>query len=307
MDQAMFIRNQHNPIITAKNLPYQANAVFNAGAADFGDEIVLLLRVESPSGRSHLIMARSEDGVRDWQVEEKALFHPEEGVPYESYGAEDCRLTWVEELRSWIVAYVGYSERGPGVALAKTRDFSTVERIGLIFPPDDKNPAMFPRTFNGLYALLHRPTIGGGSIWISYSPDLVFWGKSKQVMTPRGGPWWDAMRVGAGPPPIETDAGWLLIYHGVKEVAGGPIYRMGAALLDKDEPHKLMSRSHRWLLSPDEIYERRGDAPNVVFGCGSIVRNGELWLYYGAADCSVCLATVAVGDVLESLATDGIS
>jgi len=190
------------------------------------------------------------------------------------------------------------------VALAKTKDFRSIERLGFIFPPDDKNPAIFPRRFDGLYAILHRPPAGGGSIWISYSPDLVFWGKTRQVLSPRGGPWWDAKRVGTGPPPIETDAGWLLIYHGVKEVAGGPIYRMGAALLDKEEPHRVIARSHRWMLSPEELYERQGDAPNVVFACGSVVRNGELLLYYGAADCSLCMAKAKVDDILESLRTE---
>ncbi len=300
MNEVLFIKNSHNPIISAKNLPYQANAVFNAGAADLGDEVVLLLRVESSSGRSHLIVARSKDGVRNWQVEETALLHPQQQVSYETNGVEDCRLTWVDDLNAWIISYVAFSDCGPGVALAKTTDFTTVERIGLVFPPDDKNAAVFPKKVDGLYAMLHRPSVAGGNIWISYSPDLLFWGKSEMVLAARGGPWWDAVRVGTGPPPIETDAGWLLIYHGVKNVAGGPIYRMGAALLDKKQPHRLISRSRRWLLSPEEPYERSGDAPNIVFSCGSIIRGDELWLYYGAADCCLCLATAKIDDVLAA-------
>jgi predicted GH43/DUF377 family glycosyl hydrolase len=304
VDNVTFTRSPNNPLILSKNLPYQANAVFNAGAADLGDEVVLLLRVESSSGRSHLIVARSKDGVRNWQVEDRALLHPEEGPSYEVNGAEDCRITWVEELKTWVLAYVAVSDYGPGVALAKTTDFRTVERIGLVIPPDDKNAAVFPKTFDGLYAMLHRPSVAGGSIWLSYSPDLEFWGKSQLVMGARGGPWWDAVRVGAGPPPIETEAGWLLIYHGVKHVAGGPIYRMGAALLDRDEPHRLIARTRHWLLSPEDSYERHGDAPNVVFACGSIVRNGELMLYYGAADCSLCLATARIDDIVSSVSTE---
>ena len=131
------------PLISAKNLPYQANAVFNAGAADLGNEVLLLLRIESSSGRSHLIAARSNDGVRNWQVEGEALIHPAQGHSFETNGAEDCRITWMGDLDAWILAYVGYSECGPGVALAKTRDFRTVERLGLVFPPDDKNAALF--------------------------------------------------------------------------------------------------------------------------------------------------------------------
>jgi hypothetical protein len=141
MDNAAFTRSPNNPLILSKNLPYQANAVFNAGAADLGEEVVLLLRVESSSGRSHLIVARSKDGVRNWQVEDRALLHPEEGPSYEVNGAEDCRITWVEELKTWVLAYVAVSDYGPGVALAKTTDFRTVERIGLVIPPDDKNAA----------------------------------------------------------------------------------------------------------------------------------------------------------------------
>lgn len=301
---AEFIRSVHNPLITAKDLPYQANAVFNAGATVLGDEVLLLLRVESSSGRSHLIVARSADGVRDWRIEEWALLHPEDGCPYETAGVEDCRITWMEDMNAWVLAYVAYTNHGPAVALARTHDFASVERIGMVFPPDNKNAALFPRKFDGLYAMLHRPSVGGGGVWISYSPDLEYWGHPTMVLPPRGGPWWDSMRVGAGPAPILTPAGWLLIYHGVKEVAGRPIYRMGAALLDIDEPRRLVARARRWVLSPEEEYERSGDAPNVVFSCGAIVRGDEIWMYYGAADCRVCLATAKISDLLTTVAVE---
>ena len=147
--------------------------------------------------------------------------------------------------------------------------------------------------------MLHRPSVGGGSIWISYSPDLVFWGKSELVLPVRVGPWWDAHRVGAGLPPIETEAGWLLIYHGVKELANAPVYRIGAALLDLNEPHRLMGRARRWLLSPREPYERTGDADNIIFASGGFIRGDELWLYYGAADSAICLAKASVSEVLS--------
>jgi len=207
----LFVRSDRNPLIKASDMPYQANAVFNAAATDLGDEVLLLLRAESCSGRSHLIAARSSDGVTDWRVDERALLHPAQNYPYEANGVEDCRITWMQDLKAWALAYTAYSPHGPGVALATTRDFKSVERIGLVFPPDDKNAALFPRKINGLYAILHRPSVGGGSVWISYSPDLVFWGRSEIVLPARGGPWWDGMRVGAGMPPIETEEGWLQI------------------------------------------------------------------------------------------------
>ena len=297
--KVIFARSQHNPLMTCEDLPYVANAVLNAGAADLGDEVLLLLRVESCSGRSHLIVARSRDGVTGWEVEDRALLHPAQGHPYEANGVEDCRITWMEDLGLWGLAYTAYSEYGPGVGMATTRDFSSVERIGLVLPPNDKNAALFPRKFDGLYAMLHRPSVGGGSIWISYSPDLVFWGRSELVLPVRVGPWWDGARVGAGLPPIETDAGWLLIYHGVKTLAEAPLYRIGAALLDLDRPHRLMARARRWLLAPREPYERTGDADNVIFPCGGFVRGEELWVYYGAADSSICLARARISDILS--------
>jgi predicted GH43/DUF377 family glycosyl hydrolase len=297
----LFTRNVRNPLITARDLPYHANAVFNAGAADLGDEVLLLIRVETTSGRSHLIVARSVDGVNNWRFEERALLHPAQGFEYESNGVEDCRLTWVAERNCWVIAYTAYSDYGTGVALATTKDFRTVERIGVVSPPDDKNATLFPRTFDGLFAMLHRPSVGGGSVWVSYSPDLVFWGRPTVVIPVRGGPWWDGARVGAGLPPIKTEAGWIVIYHGVKHVASNPIYRLGAALLDLDEPHRLIGRTRRWLLSPQEHYERTGDAPNVLFACGGFVRGDELWVYYGSADSCICLATAKLRDVLSAL------
>jgi predicted GH43/DUF377 family glycosyl hydrolase len=300
----LFERNPRNPLITSHDLPYHANAVFNAGAADLGKEVLLLVRVETTSGRSHLIVARSPDGVSGWRFDKRALLHPAQGFVYEANGVEDCRLTWVAERNCWVIAYAAYTDHGPGVALATTTDFSTVERIGLVFPPDDKNAALFPRTFDGLFAMLHRPSAGGGSAWLSYSPDLVYWGRPSVVIPVRGGPWWDGARVGAGLPPIETEEGWLVIYHGVKYVAGDPIYRLGAALLDLDEPHRLIGRARRWLLSPREHYERTGDAPNVLFTCGGFVRGDELWIYYGAADSCICLATAKLADVVAAITRD---
>ena len=208
MEKGLFVRSEHNPLITVRNLPYLANTVFNAGAVDLGDEVLLLLRVESCSGRSHLIVARSQDGVADWKIEDRALLHPAQGFSYETNGVEDCRITWMEDLQLWGLAYTAYSDYGPGVSLATTKDFQSVERIGLVCPPQDKNAALFPRRFCNLYAMLHRPSVGGGSVWISYSPDLVVRGKSELVLPVRSGPWWDGLRVGAGLPPLGLgDAG----------------------------------------------------------------------------------------------------
>lgn len=306
MDDDIFVRSEKNPLITAKDIPYQVNTVFNAGAADLGNEVLLLLRIESYSGRSHLTIARSKDGVTNWQIENKAFMHPVDGYKYEEFGVEDCRITRMEELDAWVIAYTAYMEHGPAIGIAKTKDFCDIERIGIAYPPDNKDGALFPKKINGLYAMLHRPSVGGGSIWIGYSQDLAYWGGSDVVVPARGGPWWDGKRVGAGLPPIETNKGWLLIYHGVKQLPGGPIYRMGAVLLDLEKPHKLIARARRWLLSPCEIYERVGDVPNVIFPCGGFVRGDELWIYYGAADASICLATVELNKLIDIILNERV-
>jgi predicted GH43/DUF377 family glycosyl hydrolase len=203
------------------------------------------------------------------------------------------------DLKAWAIAYTAVSEYGPGVALATTRDFEAVERIGMVLPPDDKNAALFPDKFDGRYAMFHRPIGSGGHAWISMSPDLKHWGDPRVALPTRGGPWWDAVRVGIGPAPFRTDDGWLVVYHGVKHVAGGPIYRLGAALFDRADPCRLIARTRRWLLTPIADYERVGDGPNVIFSCGGFEREGRLWLYYGAADSSICLAVAEMADVIS--------
>jgi beta-1,4-mannooligosaccharide/beta-1,4-mannosyl-N-acetylglucosamine phosphorylase len=297
----LFTRCKHNPLITTDSLHYLANTVFNAGAADLGNQILLLLRVESCSGRSHLTLALSENGVSNWHVEDWALLHPGNGHEHETFGVEDARITWMDHLRCYIITYTAYSEHGPTVGIAKTLDFRKAERVSIAFPPDNKDAVIFPRKIKDNYVMLHRPSVGGGSIWIGYSPDLIYWGKSKVVITLRGGPWWDGHRVGAGLPPIETEHGWLIIYHGVKEMVYGPIYRVGAALLDLEDPSKLIGRTKYFIMTPSEPYERMGDVPNVIFPTGGFIRGKDLWIYYGAADSSVCLATAPISDIIESV------
>jgi len=189
------------------------------------------------------------------------------------------------------------------VAIARTRDLRTVERIGLIFPPNNKDAALFPNKFNGRWAVLHRPDAGGGmeNIWSAYSPDLVHWGQPHCVLTEGSGPAWDAMRVGTGPPPVLTEYGWLLIYHGVKQYGGQLVYRTGVAMLDRDEPHKLIARSPNSIFQAETEYEKAGFLPNVVFPTGLLRRGDELWMYYGAADTCTCLATAKLETVLAEL------
>ena len=298
----LFQRHKNNPIISTLELPIPALAVYNPGVAEFGGEVLLLLRVEVEDGRSQLHVARSKDGVSDWRVESEPLLSPESGDEYEEFGCEDPRITYIEELGEWVIAYTAVSSAGPAVALARTRDFKTVEKIGVVLPPYNKDAAVFPRRIGGKWMMLHRPVSDGiGHIWIAESPDLVNWGRPRIVLRERGGAWWDGHRVGAGAVPIETEEGWLLIYHGVKMTPWGPIYRLGLALLDLDDPSRVIARRPFPVLSPFDFYERTGNVPNVVFTCGALLRGDEVWLYYGAADTYVCLATAKLADLLEAV------
>jgi predicted GH43/DUF377 family glycosyl hydrolase len=150
--------------------------------------------------------------------------------------------------------------------------------------------------------MVHRPEAGGREhVWISYSKDMVHWGETQCLLMEGVGPAWDRLRIGAGPPPIEMPAGWLLIYHGVKGYGGRLVYRAGAVLLAKDSPQHLLSRSPGWMFQAEAPYELTGLVGNVVFPTGAIVRGDELWMYYGAADVSVCLATAKITDLLKLL------
>jgi predicted GH43/DUF377 family glycosyl hydrolase len=303
---SLFTRCPANPIMTAAALPYPAHSVFNPAAARVNGETVLLLRVEDRRGISHLTVARSTNGTDSWATDAQPSFRPApERHPEEVWGVEDPRLTFVPELGVWIVAYTAFSRRGPLISLAQTSDFSSFRRLGPALPPEDKDAALFPRRFGGRFALIHRPTPlrGGAHIWVSYSPDLHYWGDHHLLLEAREGAWWDAGKIGLGPPPLETPEGWLLMYHGVRHTAAGAIYRVGLALLDLEDPRVVLHRSDEWVFGPRESYELAGDIEQVVFPCGWILDEptGRIDLYYGAADTTVALATAQLRDLLDYL------
>ena len=220
-----------------------------------GEETILLVRVEDRRGHSHLTVARSSDGVSNWRIDPKPSFAPDPAnYPEEAWGVEDARLTWVDEDRSqWVIAYTAYSASGPLVSLAETKDFITFSRLGPVMPPEDKDAAVFPRRFGERYAMLHRPVSTGSSgahIWLSFSPDLIHWGEHQILLHARRGAWWDANKIGLGPPPLETPEGWLILYHGVRVTAGGCLYRLGLALLDLEDPCRVVRRSDEWISRP---------------------------------------------------------
>jgi predicted GH43/DUF377 family glycosyl hydrolase len=300
----LFVRHPLNPIVTVADLAYQANAVFNPGAAMVNGETLLLARVEDRRGISHLAALRSKDGVTGWVSDPGPTYPPKPGeFPEETWGVEDPRLTYLEEAKLWGIVYTAYSRRGFQVSMATTRDFKTFKRHGSILPPADKNAALFPRKFRGQWAILHRPVAPGqdANIWISFSHGLHHWGEHQQVLECRRGVWWDSHRIGACPPPLETPEGWLVCYHGVHDAVNGAIYRLGLCLLDLEHPEKVIRRGEEWIFGPQAPYERAGDVPNVVFPCGWIYdkASGAIRMYYGAADTCIGLATASMSDVLD--------
>lgn len=225
--------------------------------------------------------------------------------PEEIWGCEDPRLTWLPELESWAIAYTAYSRRGPLVSLALSENFTEVKKLGPVMPPEDKDAALFPRRMGDRWAMIHRPSPlrGFAHMWISYSPDLRHWGDHELLLEARDGAWWDAGKIGLGPPPLETADGWLVCYHGVHGSASGPIYRVGFALLDLDEPRRVMRRTDEWVLAPTAPYERSGDVNKVVFPTGWVLDDAsrKLSLYYGAGDSVIALATANLDDVLAMI------
>ncbi len=308
--ETLFHRHEKNPILTAADWPYPAHTVFNPGATLLPDGTTLLLcRVEDRRGHSHLCAARSRNGVDGWIIDPEPTLRPDpEHYPEELWGIEDPRITFVEELGKYVVAYTAFSRGGPGVALALTSDFRHFERYGLIMQPDDKDAALLPRRIDGSFALLHRPMADSGAhIWISLSPDLRNWGAHKLMLQARKGGWWDANKVGLSPPLIETPRGWLMIYHGVRQTASGGLYRLGLALFALDEPDRCLLRGDSWVFGPETSYEREGDVGNVAFPCGyTLGADGDsLNLYYGAADTTIALATGSVKALLRWLDANG--
>ena len=301
--EGLFKRYKGNPILTPAMWPYRANAVFNGAATTYDNKVLLLIRVEDMKGFSHLTKAVSDDGYTNWVIDKEPTMLPEPvEFPEDKYGIEDPRIVKLENSNDYAVTYTSFSESGPLVSLATTEDFKTFKRYGAIMPPDDKDASLFPRKFNGKYVLLHRPSpmnfMTGAHIWMSYSLDLKHWGESQIVLPARKGAWWDAYKVGLGPQPIETPEGWLIIYHGVRATAAGSIYRLGLALLDLDDPSKLIKRCDEWIFGPEEMYERIGDVPDVTFPCGVVLKGDDLIMYYGAADTTMAIATGSLKEIL---------
>ncbi|MBN1807824.1 MAG: glycoside hydrolase family 130 protein [Planctomycetes bacterium] len=290
-------RWEGNPLISMKDLEFRCADVRNAGVAIVNGETVLLVTIEGLTGVHSIHLARvNRAGI--YCVEKDRFISRDSLAAYGEHalgGAMDARVT---ELDGWYyITFVLTGEHGFRLAVARTRDFETVEHIGIVGEPDTKAGALFPVKFAGRYAILSRPE-SGGSIWISYSEDLRYWSGGWRVMAPRSG-FWDQSRIGVGCPPIEVEMGWLLIYYGAKDTSAGPIYRLGAAVLDRNDPSKVVGRSVVPILTPRESYERIGDIPNMVFATGCVAEeDGGLRIYYGGSDSCICVGDTTVDEVV---------
>jgi predicted GH43/DUF377 family glycosyl hydrolase len=297
----LFRKFDGNPILSPEDWPYPANAIFNPAAAKLNAETLLLVRVEDMRGFSHLTVARSTDGFSNWEIDPTPTLEADQSSREERWGLEDPRIVWLEEQNQFAVTYVSFSEGGPVISLAITKNFKTFARLGALLPPEDKDACLFPRRFNGRFAVIHRPVVRGEAhMWLSFSPDLKHWGDHQLLIRTRPA-YWDCHRVGLACQPIETPEGWLVFYHGVRSTTAGQIYRVGLALLDLNVPWKVLRRSDEWVLGPRAYYEQVGDVGGVVFPTGAIVQKetDELHLYYGAADCSIAVATANMSDILD--------
>lgn len=293
-----------NPVILRDILP-DSNSVFNSAVVPFNGGFAGVFRCDDTSRTMDLHVGFSADGYR-WQIEPQTMaFEGDPEITRFEY-RYDPRVCFVED-RYFVTWCNGY--HGPTIGIAYTFDFKKFYQIENAFLPFNRNGVLFPRKINGRYAMLSRPSDNGhtpfGDIFYSESPDMEFWGRHRYVMgTDKSGrAAWQSTKIGAGPVPIETEKGWLLFYHGVLNSCNGFVYSFGAALLDRDEPWKVLYRSKPYLMSPQTQYECVGDVPNVVFPCASLcdAGTGRIAIYYGCADTVTGLAFAMVDDVLDFL------
>ncbi|HEY6963478.1 MAG TPA: glycoside hydrolase family 130 protein [Gaiellaceae bacterium] len=286
-------RYSRNPVIPRDLLP-TSNSIFNSAVVRFRGGFAGVFRCDDWTRRMQLHAGFSRDGLA-WEIDP-------DPIPFDdfTYGY-DPRVTWIDDrfYVTWCNCF-----RGPTIGLAWTDDFRTFHQLENAFLPFNRNGVLFPRKIDGRYAILSRPSDDGhtsfGEVFYSESPDLTFWGRHRHVMgtVPNS---WQSTKVGAGPVPIETERGWLLVYHGVLTSCNGFVYAAGVAVLDRHEPWRVVARAAPHVLGPQEQYECVGDVANVVFPCATLhdEETGRLAIYYGAADTVTALAFAYVDELVD--------
>ncbi len=295
-------RFDHNPVIPRDIIPC-ANSVFNSAVVPFEGGFAGVFRVDDRGRNMELHAGFSKDGFH-WDImPERIQFETDIPEMTEFQYGYDPRVVWIEDrfYITWCNAY-GWK---PTIGIAYTYDFKTFHQLENAYLPFNRNGVLFPRRIQGNYMMMSRPSDSGhtpfGDIYVSQSPDMTFWGKHRHMMGPSKP--WESTKIGAGPVPIETDRGWLIFYHGVLTSCNGYVYSFSAALLDKDEPWKVLKRGKDYLISPQTLYECVGDTPNVTFPCANLVDadTGRIAIYYGCADTVTGLCFTTVNDVIEWL------
>ncbi len=305
MGKGFVTRYEGNPILTKDDIPYPVATVHNAGVTKYDGWYIMLFRSHLDTGRSIIGLAESGDGFH-FKPRPQPFLTPAAEPPfaeYEEYGVEDPRITPLEG--AYYITYSAYSRHGVRIAMARTRDFQSIERISLITQADYRNTVIFPEKIGGRYVRLDRPhsEISPWSIWITYSPDLRHWGDSRVIMKPVKYHW-DEMKIGPGAPPIKTGRGWLSIYHGVFPTMDGAVYRLGAALHKLDDPAEILGVCDRWILQPEDPWEVVGYVHNVVFTCGAVPEDdGTLKLYWGGADKVMCAGIAIIDELVDACLT----
>lgn len=296
-------RYSHNPVIPRDAIP-TSNSIFNSAVVPFRDGFAGVFRCDNKRRDMNIHSGKSADGIH-WTIDpEPIVFIGDPEVIKMEY-RYDPRVVWIED-RYYVSWCNGY--HGPTIGIGYTYDFKIFYQLENAFLPYNRNGVLFPRKINGKYAMLSRPSDRGhtpfGDMFYSDSPDLAYWGRHRFVMQPKGG--WQSTKVGPGPTPIETPEGWLLFYHGVLTSCNGFEYSFGAAILDLEQPWKVLYRTGSYLLAPDAIYERVGDTPNVVFPCAALAdaETGRLAIYYGGADTVTGLAFTQIDELIEAIKKD---
>jgi len=296
-------RYSRNPIIP-RDAFANANSIFNSAVAPFEGKFAGVFRCDSTTRMMELHFGFSDDGYK-WKIDpEPCPYVAEPDLPEVRQWdySYDPRVIWIED-RYYVMWCHGY--HGPTIGLGWTKDFRTLHKMENVLLPFNRNGVLFPRKINGKYVMLSRPSDNGhtpfGDIFLSQSRDLVYWGEHRYVMGRKGG--WESTKIGAGPVPIETREGWLMFYHGVLTSCNGFVYSFGAALLDLEEPWKVIRRGRPYLLNPRELYELAGDVPNVTFPCAALTdaATGRIAIYYGCADTVTGLCFCQVDEILEWL------
>lgn len=296
-------RHTENPI-TGWNVTPKCARIFNSAVIPYNGKYIGVFRADHRNGMPQLHVGRSDDGYK-WEVNDDEIhWKDEQGKDWQSKFAYDPRLVRLDDTH-YIMWCTDFS--GPTIGLGRTQDFEGFTRLENVYIPFNRNGVLFPRKVNDEYLMLSRPSDNGhtpfGDIFISASKDLVYWGKHRKVMCATGDSWWQSVKIGAGPIPIETSEGWLMFYHGVYGSCSGFIYSIGVALLDLETPSKVLYRTEDYILTPEEEYETVGFVPNVAFPCASLhdPDSGRIALYYGAADTYTAIAYTQVEELVQHL------